>query len=150
MTKSKNKYTHPVTLNKQVRIAYHDSPAHVGRLKYAVDFIVSIGTSIFAALDGIVVDVKQDSTISGDDESYDKFGNFIEMKHKNKEYSIYEHIKKNGSLVKKGDKIKAGQIIGYSGDTGWVGHLNPHLHFDVHKYFGKGPEEYETVEIVWK
>src|SRR3989344_3265586 len=121
MAKSKNKYTYPVTLNKQVRIAYHDSPAHVGRLKYAVDFIVSIGTSIFAALDGIVVDVKQDSTISGDDESYDKFGNFIEIKHKNKEYSIYEHIKKNGSLVKKGDKIKAGQIIGYSGDTGWVG-----------------------------
>jgi hypothetical protein len=30
-----------------------------------------------------------------------------------------------------------------------MAHLGPHLHFDVHKYVGTGPEDYETMEIQW-
>ena len=147
--KTKNKYSYPIQLTKQVRVAYDDSPAHVGRLKNAVDFICPEGTLILAAADGEVVDVKQDSDIGGSNESFDQKGNYIEIKHTNDEYSIYEHIKKNGSLVRVGDKVKTHQVIGYSGKTGWIAHLGPHLHFDVHKYFGKGPEDYETLEIIW-
>lgn len=129
--RSKNEYSYPV---ESARITYDESPAHAGRLKYAVDFIIPDGTPIQAALDGIVVDVKQDSDLGGPDEAFDKHGNYIELKHPNSEYSIYEHIRKNGSSVKVGDKVKQGQIIGYSGHTGWMAHLGPHLHFDVHKY----------------
>jgi len=54
-------------------------------------------------------------------------------------------------LVKKGDRVKTGQVIGYSGNTGWMSHLGPHLHFDVHKYHTPfGPEDYQTWEISWK
>jgi len=147
--KCKNKYQHPIEL-KIVVTSYKDSPAHFGRLKHSVDFITPEGTSIKAALGGLVVDVKQDSDIGGAEKSFDKDGNYIEIKHLNEEYSIYEHIQKSGSLVKVGDKVKAGQIIGYSGRTGWIAHLGPHLHFDVHKYFGPGKEDYETLEICWK
>lgn len=150
MAKTKNRYSYPVELTDKVRIAYNESPAHCGRLKHAVDFMVPEGTLIKAALDGVVVDVKQDSDIGGEDKKYDKFGNYIEIKHKNEEYSIYEHIQKDGSLVKVGEKIKQGQVIGYSGKTGWIAHLGAHLHYDVHKYIGKGQEDYETLEIHWK
>lgn len=150
MTSTKNKYIYPIVLTELVKISYDESPAHKGRLKDAVDFIMPEGTQIMAALDGVVVDIKQDSNIGGPDKSFDKYGNFIELKHDNEEYSIYEHIRQNGSLVKVGDKVTKGQIIGYSGATGWIAHLGPHLHFDIHKYFGKNPDDYNTLKIIWE
>ena len=145
--KTKNEYQHPT---QNATVTSDKSPAHIGRLKHAVDFIIPEGTPIKAALDGIVVDVKQDSNIGGSDESFDKFGNYIEIEHRNDEYSIYEHIRKDGALVKVGDRVKTGQIIGYSGNIGWMAHLGPHLHFDVHKYHKPfGAEDYETLEINW-
>ena len=147
---TQNKYSYPVELTNNVKMTYKESPAHVGRLKYAVDFVIPIGTEVKAAARGVVVDVKENSSISGEAKKYDKYGNYIEIKHSNGEYSIYEHIRKGGSFVKKGDRIKSGQVIGYSGKTGWIAHLGPHLHFDVHKYFGKGPEDYKALKIVWK
>jgi len=146
---TKNTYLFPVKIDKKVKISYSESPAHVGALINAVDFIVSVGTLIIAPCDGTVVDVKCDSDVGGLDKSFDALGNYIEIKHKNEEYSIYEHIKQNGSLVKVGDEVKAGQIIGYSGATGWLAHLGPHLHFDVHKYFGSESNDYKTLKIKW-
>ena len=149
--KTKNRYLYPVELIDKVKITYDQSPAHIGRLEYAVDFIIPEGTPIKASLDGIVVDIKQDSNIGGSDKSFDKFGNYIEIKHQNGEYSIYEHIRKDGALVVVGDKVRTGQIIGYSGNTGWMAHLGPHLHFDVHRYHKpSGPEDYKTLEIRWQ
>jgi murein DD-endopeptidase MepM/ murein hydrolase activator NlpD len=150
---TKNKYYYPIDLRK-VKISY-ESPAHTkqfreGRLKYAVDFIAPEGTPIKAALEGIVIHVKDDSDMGGPDESFDKYGNYVEIKHANEEYSIYEHIKKGSSKFKVGDKVKRGQIIALSGATGWLAHLGPHLHFDVHKYFAPyGSEDYESLEIVF-
>ena len=150
MTASKNLYTYPVRLTKRIRISYDESPAHTGMLKNAVDFIVPEKTPVKAARGGIIVDVKHDSNIGGKTKRFDKNGNYIEIQHENSEYSIYEHIKRKGSLVKIGDKVKQGQTIGYSGKTGWIAHLGPHLHFDVHKYFGKGKNDYKTLKIRWK
>lgn len=151
MTETLNKYVYPIKLTKKVKITYKESPAHKGNLKYAVDFIIPIGTEIKAALEGVVVDVKQDSNVSGHEKSFDKFGNYIEIKHSNDEYSIYEHIMKNWALVKKWDQVEIGQIIGYSGNTWRVAHLGPHLHFDVHKYYKPfWSEDYKTLKICWK
>lgn len=147
--RTQNKYSYPVEMTAEIKITADESPAHIGKLKHAVDFIVPEGTPIMAALDGTVVDVKQDSNIGGIDESFDQFGNYIEIKHAHDEYSIYEHISKDGSLVKIGDNVNAGQIIGHSGNTGWLAHLGPHLHFDVHRYIGSSLEDYETLEISW-
>jgi murein DD-endopeptidase MepM/ murein hydrolase activator NlpD len=147
--KTVNHYNYPIDITK-ARKTYDESPAHKGRLRFAIDFIVPEGTPIKAALGGKIVDMKQDSDVSGKTEEYDKHGNYIEIEHANRECSIYEHIKKDGSLVKVGERVKTGQMIGYSGKTGWVAHLGPHLHFDVHKYKSNNPEDYETAEIKWK
>ncbi len=145
-----NKYVLPIKLKKGYKASYGLSPAHEGRLKHSIDFIVQEGTPIFAASSGVVVDVKDDSDIGGRERKYDKFGNYIEIKHAYGEYSIYEHIRKEGSLVKIGDMVKEGDLIGYSGNTGWIATLGPHLHFDVHRYYEEGPEDYETIPILWK
>ena len=147
--RTKNKYLYPVKISDKVRITYNESPAHVGNLKHSVDFIVSEGTEVLAAYDGVVVDIKFDSNIGGPDKSFEDFGNFIEIEHYNGEYSEYEHLKQNGVLVKIGDKVKRGQLIGYSGNTGWMAHLGPHLHFMIGKY-GKQLSDYETMEIIWE
>ncbi len=147
MEKTKNIYSYPI---KNARMLYKASPAHKGRLKHAVDFIVPEGTPVRAALGGVVVDVKQNSSKGGRSRSYDKHGNYIEIRHLHGEYSIYEHIKKNGSLVKKGQKVRKGQVIGFSGATGWIAHLGPHLHFDVHRYLGTEKNNYASLTIVWK
>ena len=149
MEKTTNKYSYPVLLNRKIKVDYKSSPAHKDKLKYSVDFICDENTPIKASYGGVVVDVKQNSGVSGKSKKYDKHGNYIEIKHKNQEYSIYEHIKKKGSTVMIGEKVKTGQLIGYSGKTGWIAHLGPHLHFGVHKYFGKGPNDYQTLKIKW-
>jgi len=147
--KTKNEYYYPVDLRK-ARISYDESPAHVGRLEHAVDFIVPEGTKVKAALEGIVVDVKDDSDIGGEDKSFDEFGNYVEIKHANGEYSIYEHIGQGSAKVKIGDRVETGQVIAMSGATGWIAQLGPHLHFDVHKYHKPfGPENYKTLEIAF-
>jgi glutamate 5-kinase len=50
--------------------------------------------------------------------------------------------------VKVGDKVKRGQIIGYSGATGWTASLRSHLHFHVGVY-GKTIEDFRTLRIIW-
>lgn len=150
---TKNKYDYPIDLNKVTTIFYKRSPAHQdtyknGMYKHAVDFICPIGTPIKAAADGVVVDVKFDSDKGGKDESFDELTNYIEIKHENGEYSWYEHLKKDGVLVKVGERVKRGQLIGYSGMTGWVASLQAHLHFHIGVY-GKTVDDYHTLKIVW-
>ncbi|MFZ2948570.1 MAG: M23 family metallopeptidase [Desulfuromonadaceae bacterium] len=148
MAKTDNAYQYPIDNERIVRIAYNESPAHVGPLAYSVDFIVPEGTEVKAAADGIVIEVKDDSNIGGADKDLEQFGNYIEIEHPHGEYSEYEHLKNKGALVKVGDRITRGQVIGYSGATGWIAHLGPHLHFMVGKY-GNVSDEYQTLEIVW-
>lgn len=146
--RAKNKYIYPVEINNGVRITYDESPAHVGNLKNSVDFVCKEGSEIKAAADGIVVDLKTDSDIGGESKEFEGLANFIEILHSHDEYSEYEHLRKDGALVKVGDKVKRGQVIGYTGATGWLAHLGPHLHLMVGKY-GASDEDYETLEIVW-
>lgn len=147
--KTLNAYAYPVTVNENTRISYDESPAHVGNLEHAVDFVVPEGAPVKAAAEGIVVDLKNNSDIGGADKKLEPFGNFIELKHAHGEYSEYEHLKKDSVPVKIGDRVRKGQVIGLSGATGWLAHLGPHLHFMVGKY-GKTNLEYKTLKILWE
>ncbi len=148
MKKTQNTYSPPVKLTERVRVSYKESPAHVGALRHSVDFIVAKGTPVYAAADGVVVDLKQDSSRGGESKEFEPAGNYIEIKHDHDEYSEYEHLRLNGACVAKGETVRRGQVIGYTGATGWLAHLGPHLHFMVGKY-GKTVQDYKTLEIVW-
>lgn len=56
-------------------------------------------------------------------------GNYIIMDHGNSEYSVFDHLKKGSLRVKRGDKVKRGQIIAQVGQSGLS--TEPHLHYEV-------------------
>ena len=57
-----------------------------------------------------------------------KKANYIIIKHDDGSLGCYWHLRKNGVIAKKG-YVEKGDVIGYSGKTGFV--LRPHLHFTV-------------------
>ncbi len=109
--------------------AYDGGFTHIDKHLYAVDFSMPEGTKILAARGGMVIDVKEDSNIGGTDIKYAKHGNFVRINHNDGTIANYVHLRKNGAIVNPGDKVKTGQMIGYSGNTGRSG--KPHLHFSV-------------------
>ncbi|NHK31762.1 MAG: M23 family metallopeptidase [Asgard group archaeon] len=56
-------------------------------------------------------------------------GNYVVIKHPNKEYSLYAHLATDSVTVEKGEKVKQGQVIGKLGNSG--NSTGPHLHFQL-------------------
>src|SRR3712207_9389449 len=87
-----NTYSLPVPKEKLQKIDRTSSPAHVGKLRNAIDFIVAEDTPVLAAADGVVTFVKDDSHIGGPSIEYWHNSNFIVIQHSNDEYSRYDHL----------------------------------------------------------
>ncbi len=94
----------------------------------ALDFAMPEGTAVYAAREGVIYAFKDDNDKGGPFPGYEKKANFIIVKHYDGSFGCYWHLKKNGVVVKKG-LVDKGQLIGYSGSTGFI--LKPHLHFSV-------------------
>ena len=99
--------------------------------KYAWDFMMKESTKVCASRDGLVVQIKEDSNLGGPDISFMPHANRITVMHEDGSYADYVHLEQHGALVEEGDHVVAGQVIGYSGNTGWS--TKPHLHFQVYK-----------------
>lgn len=139
---TKNNYHLPIDLAKVTKVA-KEGIAHVGDLIHSIDYDAPEGTPVSAALDGVVIFIKDDSNTGGDDPKFENDGNYIEILHNNNEVSEYEHIKFQSAKVKVGDHVTVGQEIAEVGNTGWS--ECPHLHFMV---YPKG-QEYKTLEVDW-
>ena len=88
-----------------------------------VDYGASRGTPIMATADGRIVHKGKKGG----------YGNTIILQHNNfqhnKKYkTLYAHMSRFAKSVKKGSKVKQGQIIGYVGSTGFA--TGPHLHYE--------------------
>jgi hypothetical protein len=88
------------------------------RWHYGVDLALTTGDSVFAAFDGVIRICKY---------NYGGFGNYIMVRHHNGLETLYGHLSKQ--LVKVGQHVKAGELIGLGGSTGKSS--GPHLHFEV-------------------
>lgn len=97
--------THPITGKRKL---------HTG-----VDLRAATGTKVYAANKGTV-------TTSGYSSAW---GNYIIISHGGGITTLYAHLSKRS--VSKDDKVKQGDIIGYSGNTGYS--TAPHLHFEISK-----------------
>lgn len=106
---------------------YQGKRSHKGQ--NALDFDLKIGDPIHAAREGIVVRVVDEFDWNCPDISCVKYNNYILIMHKDFTFAEYTHLKKNGALVKKGETVEKGQLIGQSGNTGYSS--GPHLHFSV-------------------
>jgi len=105
--------------------------SHKGESKYAIDFGCKTNTKIYAARGGIVVNIKNNGTKHGAKKRYLKEANFITIKHNDGTYGKYAHLRYGGVKVKVGQKVKRGDFLGFSGNTGFTN--GPHLHFIVFK-----------------
>ena len=91
------------------------------RAHEGIDYAAPIGTPVSAVGDGIV----KKSQYSGG------YGNLVIIKHTNGYETYYGHLSKYGKGIKKGAKVKQGQVIGYVGSTGLS--TGPHLDFRIKK-----------------
>lgn len=115
----------------KVNQGYGTRFSHRGWLKYSIDFGLKMGTPVCAARNGIVVAVKDINSRGGARRKYRGFANYITVSHDDGTFAQYVHLRRSGSKVKVGDYVEAGQIIGYSGNTGRT--TGPHLHFMIYK-----------------
>ena len=89
------------------------------KMHLGTDFAAPKGTPIMASGDGKVI--KAGWCGGG--------GNCVKIKHNNTYQTVYAHMSKFGRGIKRGVKVKQGQIIGYVGSTGLS--TGPHLHYEV-------------------
>ena len=113
------------------------------KMHSGMDFSAKSGTPIYATGDGTIHKVRK---------SRRGYGNYVVIKHGYGYKTLYAHMTKY--IVRKGQKVKRGEIIGYVGSTGTS--VAPHLHYEVHKdgkkinpvnfyYNDLNPEEYEKM-----
>jgi len=113
------------------------------KFHYGMDFTAPRGTPIYASGDGIVI--RADNSASG-------YGRHVRIDHGYGYESLYAHLYKYN--VRKGNKVKRGDLIGFVGSTGRS--EAPHLHYEIFKderrinpinfYYGNlSPEEYSLM-----
>ncbi|MEK9160653.1 MAG: peptidoglycan DD-metalloendopeptidase family protein [Patescibacteria group bacterium] len=90
----------------------------------AVDFSAPTGTALQAALSGTITDTGNTDSVPG---CY-SFGKWVLIKHANGLSTLYAHL--SSIAVSAGQSVSTGQVIGYSGMTGYA--TGPHLHFGVY------------------
>ncbi|MDX2196560.1 MAG: M23 family metallopeptidase [Cytophagales bacterium] len=88
------------------------------RWHYGIDLELDRGDSVWAIWDGIVRICKYD---------YGGYGNYVLVRHYNGLETIYGHLTRQ--LVKVGEVVKAGDLIGWGGSTGRSS--GPHLHLEI-------------------
>jgi len=113
----------------QLTQGWNGSFSHTGPLRYAVDFTMPEGTEVLAARDGVVARVVEHFTEGGPSPAFKARANEILVGHKDGTLTQYTHLQHKGARVRVGECVRAGQLIGLSGSTGFSTH--PHLHFAV-------------------
>jgi hypothetical protein len=105
----------------------HNTGSHLNNDVYAWDFRMPEGVPIVAARGGVVRMARGDSTLGGCDPRFAKDANYVVIDHGDGTEAQYLHF--SSVTVEAGQKVNTGELIGYSGKTGWA--CGSHLHFKV-------------------
>ena len=108
-----------------------------GRLHEGVDIMGAKGLAIYATNDGVISRMSTGGVLGG---------NAIYLTIPNGTYFYYAHLDSFAPGIAPGVSVRAGQIIGYNGETGLAG--SPHLHFEVHPFGGPAVSPYPFVKAV--
>jgi len=103
--------------------------------EYAIDIAMPVGTAIHAVRSGTVMDVEEDFNSGGT--NIEKFGdkaNHVRILHDDGTMALYAHLDLASVGVRPGARVRAGQEIARSGNTGFSS--GPHLHFAIQQNTG--------------
>jgi murein DD-endopeptidase MepM/ murein hydrolase activator NlpD len=89
------------------------------KMHRGVDFGARTGTPIMAAGDGVIVKIGR----------WGAYGKYIRLRHNDTFSTAYAHMSRYAKSMRRGKRVKQGQIIGYVGTTGRS--TGPHLHYEV-------------------
>jgi murein DD-endopeptidase MepM/ murein hydrolase activator NlpD len=104
-------------------------PRSGGRTHAGTDILTTKGQEVYAMVDGtLTLMVVAGSSQSGASLS----GNLWQLTAANGTYYIYAHLDAFAPGLAKGSTVVAGQVLGWTGDTGNPGPGNYHLHFEIH------------------
>ena len=125
--------------NKKYSIPFKDNilrveaPAHKTErhLKFCIDFLLPKGTPIVAARSGTVIACQDRYKRAYKSPKFAGRGNFIVIRHTDRESSVYSHLQHRSIKVEEGQKVMRGQVIALSGRVGFATY--PHLHFGVYR-----------------
>jgi len=92
------------------------------RMHRGVDFAAPRGTPVLASGNGIIERANR----------YGGYGKYIRIRHNSRFKTAYAHLKGFAKGIRKGKRVKQGQVIGYVGTTGRS--TGPHLHYEVHEH----------------
>ncbi|MBF8673044.1 M23 family metallopeptidase [Pseudomonas fulva] len=98
--------------------------------RYAMDIAMPEGTTIVAAREGVVVSTRSEQSGRGDNPS----GNFVRILHPDGTMGVYLHLMRGSIVVASGQRVRQGQVLAKSGNTG--NSTGPHLHFVVQRNVG--------------
>ncbi len=109
----------------------HTDPSSV----HAFDFVMPIGTGVYAARSGIVIEIADEYYAAGLDPDTDLArANIVRVLHDDGTMSLYAHLNWNSIRVRPGQMIERGEYLADSGNTGFSS--GPHLHFVVQRNVG--------------
>jgi len=130
---SQASYYPPFVSYKNFRISqsFNGQFSHTGEgSRYAVDLAMPEGSEVHAARAGVVMSLENDFFKGGvDRQAYKARANSIRILHDDGSMAVYAHLQVDRAQVYEGMHVKAGQLIAYSGNTGFS--TGPHLHFSV-------------------
>ncbi len=107
---------------------YDGAFSHAG--VYAIDWNMPMGTAVFAAREGLVIEVLDTFSEGGVDERLKLKANRIKIRHPDGTIGSYVHLMRGGARVQVGQRVRRGELIALSGNTGYS--TGPHLHFEVY------------------
>ena len=130
-------YRAPFALARAFRVS-QAAPTHITHREpssfNAVDIEMPVGTQIYAARGGTVIEVASRFFEGGPDPSKARNANIVRVLHPDGTMAIYAHLNWDSIRVKPGQVVRRGEYIADSGNTGFT--TGPHLHFAVQRNAG--------------
>jgi len=115
--------------------AFHGTTSHQGpQNEYAIDIAMPVGTPVHAARGGVIMDVSNDFYANGLSPEYVERANAIRILHDDGTMAVYAHLELESAQYPIGGRVRKGDIIARSGNTGFS--TGPHLHFVIQKNAG--------------
>lgn len=118
---------------------YDAKLSHRGPERFTLDFGMPLGTPVHAAREGVIVLVEDSHNEGCAREECGRFANFVVLLHADGTTGEYFHLQQGSAQVRLGERVRRGQLLARSGNTGYS--TAPHLHFGVYRTAADGHTE---------